>query len=318
MTFNKAARREQGSSLQHGVAWMIASRELFAPISCLRLVTHDQMFQKMLPYHPGRRWTRPEHPKGILYPLISPREKVQGIAGSQRTLSFSERMRPCNWIGASVNGLWQTLSFRQCVCVFLCVCCCSPGVSCTGVTWVGMKLSEPKDHLSLAIPSFGCSYCVDVHFWSCLLRRLCDLVSASHGAALYRKMQCRIITTHGAAPASSAQRQCNRTGKSNDKHTKMLHMKRFTALLYALQQPGTWLGHPGSRFDMAQAISGQMTQKWLLGPGNDPKSHFESFFGPSQVTLLGAGKVKSFWVTFFCLLMIWGFGVCKRFGRSQV
>ena len=42
----KVHKLEEGSHLTHGVAWMIASRELFAPISCILLVTHCQMFQE--------------------------------------------------------------------------------------------------------------------------------------------------------------------------------------------------------------------------------------------------------------------------------
>ena len=42
----KVAKLEQGSHLTHGVAWMIATRELFAPISCILMVMHRQMFQE--------------------------------------------------------------------------------------------------------------------------------------------------------------------------------------------------------------------------------------------------------------------------------
>ena len=81
----RAARLERGSSLQHRVAWMIASRELFAPISCFLLVTDYQMFQDCCPIiqiedgpkeiQPVRDTTRAS--QGILYPMISPRGKVQ-------------------------------------------------------------------------------------------------------------------------------------------------------------------------------------------------------------------------------------------------
>ena len=40
---------EQSSHLTHGVAWMIAARELYAPISCILLVMHHQMFQECSP-----------------------------------------------------------------------------------------------------------------------------------------------------------------------------------------------------------------------------------------------------------------------------
>ena len=45
----RVQRLEQGSHLTHGVAWMIASRELFAPISCIFSITHYQMFQECCP-----------------------------------------------------------------------------------------------------------------------------------------------------------------------------------------------------------------------------------------------------------------------------
>ena len=45
----RVAKLEQGSHLTHGVAWMIAARELFAPLSCILLVTHHQMFQECCP-----------------------------------------------------------------------------------------------------------------------------------------------------------------------------------------------------------------------------------------------------------------------------
>ena len=35
--------------LTHGVAWMIASHELYAPISCILLAMHYQMFQECCP-----------------------------------------------------------------------------------------------------------------------------------------------------------------------------------------------------------------------------------------------------------------------------
>ena len=40
---------EQGSHLTHGVACVIAPQELFAPISCILLVTRYQMFQECFP-----------------------------------------------------------------------------------------------------------------------------------------------------------------------------------------------------------------------------------------------------------------------------
>ena len=43
---SRVAKLEQGSHLTHGVAWMVAARELFAPIYCILLVTHHQMFQE--------------------------------------------------------------------------------------------------------------------------------------------------------------------------------------------------------------------------------------------------------------------------------
>ena len=45
----RVTKLEQGSHLTHGVAWMIASRELVAPISCILLVMHFQMFQECCP-----------------------------------------------------------------------------------------------------------------------------------------------------------------------------------------------------------------------------------------------------------------------------
>ena len=45
----RVAKLEQGSHLTHGVAWMIAARELYAPISCILLVMHHQMFQECSP-----------------------------------------------------------------------------------------------------------------------------------------------------------------------------------------------------------------------------------------------------------------------------
>ena len=45
----KVAKLEQGSHLTHRVAWMIAARELLAPISCILLVMHHQMFQECCP-----------------------------------------------------------------------------------------------------------------------------------------------------------------------------------------------------------------------------------------------------------------------------
>ena len=45
----RVAKLEQGSHPTHGVAWMIASREVFAPISCILLVMHHQMFQECSP-----------------------------------------------------------------------------------------------------------------------------------------------------------------------------------------------------------------------------------------------------------------------------
>ena len=45
----RVAKLEQGSHLTHGVAWMIAARGLFAPISCILLVAHHQMSQECSP-----------------------------------------------------------------------------------------------------------------------------------------------------------------------------------------------------------------------------------------------------------------------------
>ena len=45
----RVTKLEQGSHLTHWVAWMIAARELFAPISCVLLVMHHQMFQEGCP-----------------------------------------------------------------------------------------------------------------------------------------------------------------------------------------------------------------------------------------------------------------------------
>ena len=45
----RVAKLEQSSHLTHGIAWMIASRELYAPISCILLVMHHQMFQECSP-----------------------------------------------------------------------------------------------------------------------------------------------------------------------------------------------------------------------------------------------------------------------------
>ena len=45
----KVAKLEQSSHLTHGVAWMMASREFFALMSCILLVMHHQMFQECSP-----------------------------------------------------------------------------------------------------------------------------------------------------------------------------------------------------------------------------------------------------------------------------
>ena len=47
----RVQRLEQGSRLAHGIAWMIASRELFVPISynCTLMATHRQIFQECCP-----------------------------------------------------------------------------------------------------------------------------------------------------------------------------------------------------------------------------------------------------------------------------
>ena len=45
----RVAKLEQASHLTHGVAWMIAARKFFAPISCILLVMHHQMFQECCP-----------------------------------------------------------------------------------------------------------------------------------------------------------------------------------------------------------------------------------------------------------------------------
>ena len=45
----RVAKLEQSSHLTHGVAWMIASKELYALISCILLVMHHQMFQECSP-----------------------------------------------------------------------------------------------------------------------------------------------------------------------------------------------------------------------------------------------------------------------------
>ena len=45
----RVAKLEQSSHLTHGTAWMIVSRELYAPISCILLVMHHQMFQECNP-----------------------------------------------------------------------------------------------------------------------------------------------------------------------------------------------------------------------------------------------------------------------------
>ena len=50
----RVAKLEQGSHLTHGVAWMIAARELFAPISCILLVMRHQMFQECCPIVPDQ------------------------------------------------------------------------------------------------------------------------------------------------------------------------------------------------------------------------------------------------------------------------
>ena len=45
----RMAKLEQRSHLADGVAWMIASKELYAPTSCILLVMHHQMFQECSP-----------------------------------------------------------------------------------------------------------------------------------------------------------------------------------------------------------------------------------------------------------------------------
>ena len=45
----RVAKLEQSSHLTHGVAWMIAARELYAPISCILLVLRHPMFQECSP-----------------------------------------------------------------------------------------------------------------------------------------------------------------------------------------------------------------------------------------------------------------------------
>ena len=54
----RVQRLEQGSYLTHGIAWMIASWEHFAPISCILLVTHYQMFQECCPIIQGENGPR--------------------------------------------------------------------------------------------------------------------------------------------------------------------------------------------------------------------------------------------------------------------
>ena len=49
MLRRRVAKLEQSSHLTHGVAWMIASKELYAPISYILLVMHHQMFQECSP-----------------------------------------------------------------------------------------------------------------------------------------------------------------------------------------------------------------------------------------------------------------------------
>ena len=45
----RVAKLEQSSHLAHGVAWMIASKELYAPIACILLVMRHHMFQECSP-----------------------------------------------------------------------------------------------------------------------------------------------------------------------------------------------------------------------------------------------------------------------------
>ena len=45
----RVQKLEQGSHLTHGVARTIGARELYAPISCILLVMHYQMFQECCP-----------------------------------------------------------------------------------------------------------------------------------------------------------------------------------------------------------------------------------------------------------------------------
>ena len=45
----RVAKLEQNSHLTHGVAWMIASKDVYAPIFCILLVMHHQMFQECSP-----------------------------------------------------------------------------------------------------------------------------------------------------------------------------------------------------------------------------------------------------------------------------
>ena len=67
----RVAKLEQGSHLTRGVAWMIAARELFAPISCILLVMHHQMFQECSP---------------IVQTPDPPRE----LPGTTRSMNFSQ------------------------------------------------------------------------------------------------------------------------------------------------------------------------------------------------------------------------------------
>ena len=81
---------EQGPHLIHGVAWMIASRDLFAPISCILLVmTHELPdVSGMLPHCANLG-----HPQGVgshrltTRPILLPYGLPRGTLARRRTLA---------------------------------------------------------------------------------------------------------------------------------------------------------------------------------------------------------------------------------------
>ena len=99
----RVPKLEQGSHLTHGVAWMIASRELLAPISCILLVTRYQTFHKILSHCANSR-----QPQGA------------GSHGSPLNLSFET-------MGSRDS---DSLIVSVCVCVCVCARACVRGYVC--------------------------------------------------------------------------------------------------------------------------------------------------------------------------------------------